>query len=74
MKRDRRKTKRTRRKLRMNTPRTSALLVRLQPDALAAMRESAHHLDLSMSAMIAKAVAAFLDREAARLRRREGAR
>ena len=47
---------------RMKTPRTSALLIRLAPDALQAMRESASHLDLSMSAMVSRSGAEYLKR------------
>jgi len=53
---------------RIGTARTSALLIRLTPDALAALRREAHDLDFSMSQLVARAVAEWLRREVERVR------
>src|SRR5437588_759050 len=48
---------------RIKTPRTSALLIRLRPDALAAMREAAALMDVSKSNLVARSVRELLSRE-----------
>jgi len=56
------KPRKKRRKLRLKTPRTVALLVRMEPSALQALREVARDLDLSMSNLLSRAAAEYLER------------
>ena len=50
----------TAKRRRIKSPRTQALLVRLEPGALAALRESAAAAGMSMSALIALAASDWL--------------
>jgi len=58
------KTKEPRERKRIRTPRTVPLLIRLQPDALKALREAASAEDASMTNLIGRAGAEHLERRA----------